>query len=538
MLKYSYDSSGNLTSQTAGNVLSPTIKSQPVKRVVEPGQVATFSVVVADASRVTFQWKFNGTDIPGATVDSLLLPNVSTANEGQYSVVVTNVAGSVTSAPAALLLDSDRDGLPDSWEIANFTDPDPTHPLNPANQRSETDPDKDGVSNLDEFLDGTNPNDEVSLRPRLIAYSGAGGSVTVTPMKLSYDNGEMVTLTAIPFAPSVFLSWTGDLKSSSNPVTLTMNGHKTVRARFATAASIPPGLIALWRGETDASDLIGGHDGTFFAGTVVIAPTVTASGKIGGAFNFDGTVHVRVPDSAALRPTEFTAEAWVFPAAPNVDPQKGKTIIARGTTSDTWDLRLANNKPQFWTHGSQGLQGPSEISLNEWTHLAISFDGTTKRLYVNGLEMASKEELGALVYDAAAVPVTIGSDLERNQSGAHFIGLIDEVALYNRALTADEILGIYNADFLGKNFLQPYFTSPAQLPDGVLGANFTQQLVTILGTPPVSFSLSEGLLPSGITLSSAGLVSGVPSLAGTFGFTVRATDSLGAFTEQLCTLKV
>src|SRR6266508_4361715 len=143
MLKYSYDASGNLVSQAQGDILPPRIIGQPVTQVVEPGGNATFSVLIADASSVTFQWKFNGTDIPGATGDSLLLTNVGAANEGQYSVVVTNSLGSVTSAPATLMLDSDRDGLPDTWEEANFTDPDPTHPLNPANQRSETDPDKD-----------------------------------------------------------------------------------------------------------------------------------------------------------------------------------------------------------------------------------------------------------------------------------------------------------------------------------------------------------------------------------------------------------
>ena len=90
------------------DLLPPQITGQPVKQVAAPGDIVTFSVVVADARAVTFQWKFNGTDIPGATGDSLLLTNVSTANEGQYSVVVTNSAGSVTSAPAALLLDSDR----------------------------------------------------------------------------------------------------------------------------------------------------------------------------------------------------------------------------------------------------------------------------------------------------------------------------------------------------------------------------------------------------------------------------------------------
>jgi hypothetical protein len=85
-------------------------------------------------------------------------------------------------------------------------------------------PDQDGVVNLDEFFDNTNPNDAdpthdpawaaanstvPSFRPRLIAYSDPGGSVTVTPMKLSYDLGESVTLTATPSAPSVFVGWTG-----------------------------------------------------------------------------------------------------------------------------------------------------------------------------------------------------------------------------------------------------------------------------------------------------------------------------------------
>ena len=97
-------------------------------------------------------------------------------------MVVTNSAGSVTSAPAALMLDSDHDGLPDSWEIANFG--------NLTSQTSEGDPDSDGVSNLDEFLDGTNPESSASERPRLVAYSDAGGTVSATPTKLSYALGD------------------------------------------------------------------------------------------------------------------------------------------------------------------------------------------------------------------------------------------------------------------------------------------------------------------------------------------------------------
>src|SRR5205823_1584755 len=159
-----------------------------------------------------FQWKFNGTDIPGAAGDSLLLTNVNTSNEGQYSVVVTNSAGSVTSAPAELLLRRD-------------------------------------------------PTINTATPPRLIVYSDRDGSVTVSPMKLSYAFGESVTLTPFPFPPSVFVGWAGDLNGTGNPATLTMDRNKTVRARFISAAPIPPGLVALWRGEMDASDLIGGHHG-------------------------------------------------------------------------------------------------------------------------------------------------------------------------------------------------------------------------------------------------------------------------------------
>src|SRR4030095_6329343 len=109
-----------------------------------------------------------------------------------------------------------------------------------------------------------------------------------------------------------FVGWAGDLSTTSNPATLTMDGNKTVRAKFISASPLPPGLVVFWRGETDASDLIGGHHGAFLDGTLIAAPSVTASGKVGGAFSFDGAVHVSVPDSAALKPAEITVEAWVF----------------------------------------------------------------------------------------------------------------------------------------------------------------------------------------------------------------------------------
>ena len=563
-------------------------RGQPVEQIATPGEIASFSVVVADAHAVTFQWKLNGIDIPGATGDSLLLTNINAANEGQYSVVATNSTGSVTSAPAALTLRRDptvNTSTPprltvysDSGGSVTAAPMKSSYSLGDSVTLTAT-PFTDSVFADwvgDLMLDGnprtlTMDGDKVArarfaptLR-RLIAFSDAGGSVTVTPMKRDYNPGETVTLTAKPFAPSVFSGWTGDLSGSNNPTTLTMNGNKKVRARFASAvaAPMPQGLIALWRGETDASDLIGGHHGAFFAGTAVTSPAIaappniTALGKVGQAVNFDGTVHVRVPDSAALKPVQqMSIEAWVFPTGPLAAFEQ--TIIARGGSSlsffnGTWKMGLRNRFPTYTSHNGHGLQSAVEIPLNDWSHLAITFDGLESlRLYVNGALVSRATgspatfTLGPLKYDPAPVPVTIGADWKRTLEpdweshviSSPFHGRIDEVALYNRALTADEILSIWNADFMGKDLSRPYFTSPAQLPDVALGAIYMQQLTAILGTAPISFSLSAGVLPPGMTLSSAGLVSGVPSASGTFGFTIRATDAAGAFTEQLCVLQV
>ena len=175
-----------------------------------------------------------------------------------------------------------------------------------------------------------------------------------------------------------------------------------------------------------------------------------------------------------------------------------QTIIAKGSStldSDTWYLGLNGKNPEFITHDNSLIQGPP-IPLNEWTHLAGTFDGTSKRLYVNGVvegraDHSSVINLGPLVYDPG-VPVTIGSDWARNMSSERFIGLIDEVALYSRALTTNEIPAIYNADFVGKDFSQPYFISSSQLPEGVVGADYTHQFVTKLGTGQFASPYREG----------------------------------------------
>jgi hypothetical protein len=81
----------------------PTITTQPVGQTVSEGQTATFSVVATGSAPLSYQWRRDGADIPGATSDSYTTPATVLADDGaQFAVVVTNAAGSVTSTAAIL----------------------------------------------------------------------------------------------------------------------------------------------------------------------------------------------------------------------------------------------------------------------------------------------------------------------------------------------------------------------------------------------------------------------------------------------------
>jgi len=104
VIDYSYDLSGNLFVVNALSAGTPTIIGQPQVQVAQPGDLASFSVVLADASGVGYQWLFNGTNLAGQGGDALVILHVSTNNQGLYSVVVSNNSGSVTSSVAQLYI--------------------------------------------------------------------------------------------------------------------------------------------------------------------------------------------------------------------------------------------------------------------------------------------------------------------------------------------------------------------------------------------------------------------------------------------------
>ena len=102
-----------LPTARSGKALYPALRSvqtQPSDQYVAAGGSATFSVAASGSSTLSYQWKFNGSAIPGATGSSYTITNVQSSNAGQYAVTVTDTDGSVTSNAANLYVDSGSSG--------------------------------------------------------------------------------------------------------------------------------------------------------------------------------------------------------------------------------------------------------------------------------------------------------------------------------------------------------------------------------------------------------------------------------------------
>jgi endonuclease/exonuclease/phosphatase family metal-dependent hydrolase len=84
----------------------PAITTQPQSQTVEPGSNATFAVVATGAPTLQYQWRLGGTILSGATVSTLTVTNAQGEDAGSYAVVITNLAGSITSSPATLIVAS------------------------------------------------------------------------------------------------------------------------------------------------------------------------------------------------------------------------------------------------------------------------------------------------------------------------------------------------------------------------------------------------------------------------------------------------
>ena len=210
----------------------------------------------------------------------------------------------------------------------------------------------------------------------------------------------------------------------------------TIHVTVSNTVVAPPGLVAAYGFDETSGTTTADSSGNALTGTLS-GPARNTGGKFGGALSYDGVNDwVTVNDAAPLHlTTGMTLEAWVKPTALS----GWRTVIVKEQAADLAYALYANtgtNRPSgnVFTGAEQEARGTAQVALNTWTHLAATYDGATLRLYVNGTQVATKAVTGALVSSTRAL--RFGGNAIWSE---WFTGLLDEVRVYNRALTATEL---------------------------------------------------------------------------------------------------
>lgn len=201
----------------------------------------------------------------------------------------------------------------------------------------------------------------------------------------------------------------------------------------APSTCAPSGMVSWWHADGNYKDAVGSNNGTT-GGDVTFGP-----GEINQGFQLDGTAnsHVTVAPSASLDITgAITIDAWI-----NSTTLNGR-IVDKITAfgSDGYMLDLVGGQLRMIIGGS-GISSPAPLAAGVLIYVAGVYDGTDMSLYINGTLVTSTPLSGAIPVNVD--PLSIGVD---SSGGSNFTGIIDEPRVFDRALSAAEIMAAFQAE--------------------------------------------------------------------------------------------
>jgi concanavalin A-like lectin/glucanase superfamily protein/carboxypeptidase family protein len=215
-----------------------------------------------------------------------------------------------------------------------------------------------------------------------------------------------------------------------------------ILAQICTPA--PVGLTAWYPGNGNTFDIRGGNDGALQGGAGF------APGKVGQAFSLNGTnAFVQAPTSPGNDPTTAgSIEAWVYFNQRPSDAGHVMEIVGKGSIGQDFDLQAEpDNLFKFYVANGYNIVSSTSIQINTWYYVAATWDSTGLKMYVNGnLENSTSDP--NIIRATNQLPLEIGN--QPSFGPRLFNGLIDEPSIYNRALSAAEVLSIFNSAATGK----------------------------------------------------------------------------------------
>lgn len=313
-----------------------------------------------------------------------------------------------------------------------------------------------------------------SIAPDAVPTLGAtfpitGGQITATggtgPYTFSLISGSLPA--GLTLSPSGLVAGTPANGFYSFTLKVTdANGQSANRSFSDTLQNpipVPASLVSWWAAESTLADIVGGNHGTMKNGPTALSSTETIGqnygpGKVGRAFVLDGVNDfIQVAHDPSQDITgDLTIEGWIKPTANSASEP---TIIGKRSADNNYcsyvlflrpggQLAFASRNGGGWND----IDAPAPVTLNQWSHVAVTLGGGQLRLYVNGAEVRSVGYV--TTRPAVTAPLTIGATINNDHPEASpsgpFPGSIDELALYSRALSAAEISALHLAGTGGK----------------------------------------------------------------------------------------
>jgi hypothetical protein len=567
----------------------PGITAQPQSRTNVVGTVGAFSITATGTTPFSFQWQFNGATIANATGSALTLNNIQVDDAGNYSVIVTNFAGVATSAVAVLtvltpplITTQPRNCTNVLGTTAVFTaNAIGTAPLNYQWQFNGAL--IGGASDPVLILQSVQATNAGSFALIVTNMAGTATSAvatltvllppTITVQPRSRTNVAFVT---IPFSAaangtppfgyqwrlngqdipgasgSTFIVNNPQLANSGNYSVVVTNIAAAATSAVATLTVVPPtdcvaapaGLIGWWPGEGNVNDIAGTNNGVLQGGAIA-----SVAGVVNSGLGFDGTnSFVQIPDSPSLKPTNLTLTCWVrfdsLDSAGNT-PSAGQQFIVfkQNSRANNFEGFLLSKerdtgRDRFsWTVTSAAgqsvrIESVEQIVPGVWYHVAAVRGSDFLQLFVNG-QLETVTNL-SFPQDYGSLPLYFGSSGQPSFD-RKLAGDLDEVCLFNRALSANEIASDYFTGINGKCKAPKFFTQPRDTV-GYWGGSvsFTSSAT---GALPLKYQWRK----NGIALSNATnsflLLSNLQ--AGDAGnYALQATNSFGSGSSALAQLKV
>ena len=291
----------------------------------------------------------------------------------------------------------------------------------------------------------TSPTGGATVSGSVTVNANASDNGSVAGVQFKVDGANLgAEDTAAPYSISWDTFAAGNGAHSLTAVARDGAGNTTTSSGVSVTVqnTASPGLVGAWAFDEGSGTTVADQSGKGNNGSVANGIWVTG-GKFNSALSFNGSnTLVTVPDSATLDLTAgMTVEAWVRPSIGGgwrtavVKEQPGNLVY--GIYANTNINRPRQRCSSAARHASSTAPAPCRSAV--WSHLAATYDGTTLRLYVNGTQVSQLAQSGPIATSNS--PVRIGGN---SVWGEHFNGLIDEVRIYNRGLSATEIQGDMN----------------------------------------------------------------------------------------------